>query len=226
MPSSVTHEERLAEAMPELNQFVRVMENLGPKLGPLLLQFPYAFKPDQFDVLARFLEGLPSGVKFAVEVRHRGWLNEKFYELLRARKVALALIDLLWMPRLDVLTADWTYLRFIGDRKGIEKKTKTWEKIIVDRAAEMAVWTPKIRAFLDKGIPVWAYFNNHYAGHAPGSVDLFLEVLEKFRAKGDVTSRAAAPRPSGIPDDPEESPSGPEHTGRNPTSSAPGSAAD
>lgn len=177
VPSSVTHEERLAEAMPELNQFVRVMENLGPKLGPLLLQFPYAFKPEQFDVLARFLEGLPSGVKFAVEVRHKGWLNEKFYDLLRSRKVALALIDLLWMPRLDVLTVDWTYLRFIGDRKGIEKKTKTWEKIIVDRAAEMAFWAPKIQAFLDKGIPVWAYFNNHYAGHAPGSVDLLKKSL-------------------------------------------------
>jgi hypothetical protein len=27
--------------------------------------------------------------------------------------------------------------------------------------------------YVAKGIPVYVYFNNHYAGYAPGSVELF-----------------------------------------------------
>jgi uncharacterized protein YecE (DUF72 family) len=44
----------------------------------------------------------------------------------------------------------------------------------------MEEWAPRIQKLLDEGTIVWAYFNNHYAGHAPGSIDLFLEVLKKF----------------------------------------------
>jgi len=84
------------------------------------------------------------------------------------------------MPKLDVKTADWTYVRFIGDRKGIEKQTETWEKIIIDRTKEMEEWAPRIQKLLDEGTVIWAYFNNHYAGHAPGSVELFLQSLEKY----------------------------------------------
>jgi len=161
------------------------MDLLGPKRGPLVFQFPYDFKPDQFDVLSKFLEGLPSGFRFALEVRHRGWLTEKFYDLLRRHLIALVLLDLSWMPKLDLRTADWTYVRFIGDRKKIEAQTTTWDKIIVDRAKEMGEWAPRVQKFLDDGVITWAYFNNHYAGHAPGSVDLFLQFLEEHR-KGPV----------------------------------------
>jgi uncharacterized protein YecE (DUF72 family) len=181
VPSVITHEKRLVGCEGEFREFLRVMELLGPKRGPLVFQFPYDFKPDQFDNLQKFLAQLPSGFRFAVEIRHKGWLTPKFYDLLRSRNVAFVLLDLVWMPKVDVTTADWTYVRFIGDRKGIEQKTETWEKLIVDRTKDMEDWAPRIQKLLDEGTIVWAYFNNHYAGHAPGSVALFLDVLEKFR---------------------------------------------
>jgi len=181
VPSIITHEKRLVGCDAELTEFLRVMDLLGPKRGPLVFQFPFDFKPDQFDTLKKFLETLPSGFKFALEVRHKGWLTERFYDLLRGRAIALVLLDLPWMPKLDLRTTDWTYIRFIGDRKKIEAQTTTWEKIVVDRAKEMEEWAPRVQKFLDDGVITWAYFNNHYAGHAPGSVELFLKHLEDRR---------------------------------------------
>lgn len=181
VPSVITHEKRLVGCEGELKEFLRVMDLLGPKRGPLVFQFPYDFKPDQFENLQKFLSQLPAGFRFALEIRHKGWLTERFYDLLRSRGIALVLLDLVWMPKVDVKTADWTYVRFIGDRKGIEQQTETWEKLVVDRTKDMESWAPRIQKLLDEGTIVWAYFNNHYAGHAPGSVALFLEVLEKFR---------------------------------------------
>jgi hypothetical protein len=55
---------------------------------------------------------------------------------------SVALVDHVWMLRpaevfgkLDPVTADSTYIRCLGDRKDIEKRTKTWDKTIIDRSA-------------------------------------------------------------------------------------------
>jgi hypothetical protein len=45
-----------------------------------------------------------------------------------------------WFKRFDPITADFTYIRWLGDRKGIEEKTKTWDKTIVDRTSELQEW--------------------------------------------------------------------------------------
>jgi hypothetical protein len=38
--------------------------------------------------------------------------------------------------KFDPITADWTYIRWLGDRKGIEEQTTTWDRTVVDRTAE------------------------------------------------------------------------------------------
>jgi hypothetical protein len=76
-----------------------------------------------------------------VEIRNKQLLTGDFFDLLRAHKVAYALIDQAWMPRVneifekfDPITSDFTYVRLLGDRKGIEQQTKIWVKVIVDRS--------------------------------------------------------------------------------------------
>jgi hypothetical protein len=39
--------------------------------------------------------------------------------------------------KVDPMTADFTYIRWLGDRKGIEQVTKVWNRIVVDRTAEI-----------------------------------------------------------------------------------------
>jgi uncharacterized protein YecE (DUF72 family) len=193
VPQVITHEKILQDCASDLKQFLEVMDLLGPKLGPLLFQFPYfnkkAFaRPEDF--LARlkpFLAKLPAGYSFAVEVRNKTFIGPPLLDLLRKHQIALALIDHPWMPpvdqlakRFELLTADFTYLRFLGDRKGIEEKTKHWDKVIVNREREMLTWIPEIRRMLELQRAVYAYFNNHYAGFAPGSIQLFHEIWKRL----------------------------------------------
>jgi len=38
------------------------------------------------------------------------------------------------------ITAGWTYIRWLGDRKTIEEQTTTWDKTVVDRTSELSSW--------------------------------------------------------------------------------------
>ncbi len=192
VPQTITHEQVLVDCDAEIKKFLAVMDNLGEKLGPLLFQFPYFNKKafasvDPFlERLAPFLKKLPRGYRFAVEIRNKNWLVPQFLDALRARGAAFALIDHPWMPRpselitrLDPITADFTYIRLLGDRKGIEEKTKSWDKVIVDRRRELSEWVNVCWKFNGRGIAIFAYANNHYAGHAPATVQMFEEMWQK-----------------------------------------------
>jgi uncharacterized protein YecE (DUF72 family) len=132
--------------------------------------------------LEKFLPTLPKGYQFALEIRNKPWLKPAFFDLLRKHGVAWAIIDHPWMPRigdvmenLDPVTADFSYVRWLGDRYGIEKKTRTWSELIVDRSGEMKAWTSALKTLLDRNMMIYGFFNNHYAGHAPGSIALLEE---------------------------------------------------
>lgn len=189
VPQVITHEKVLENCGDELGAFLKVMGRLGDKLGPLLFQFRY-FKKAEFpdpkpfiDRLERFLPALPHEIRFAVEVRNKTFVTPALLDLLRRHRVALAFIDHPWffgideiLKKGDVLTADFAYIRWLGDRYEIERTTKTWEKVIVDRTREMKAWVPVVREIIATRRTVFAFFNNHFAGHAPGSIDLFEKV--------------------------------------------------
>jgi len=192
MTSTITHEKVLVDCEDEFKRFLAAADALDEKLGPLLFQFPYFNKKafatvDEFLArLAPFLKKLPKGYRFAVETRNKNWLVPKFVELLRERGVALALIDHPWMPRpkeilakLDPITADFTYIRWLGDRNGIEEQTKTWDKTIVDRRKELVEWVETCRKINQRSVDIFAFANNHYAGHAPDTIRQFFELWRK-----------------------------------------------
>jgi uncharacterized protein YecE (DUF72 family) len=176
VPQTITHEKVLLDCDAEFAEFVETMTLLGPKLGPMVLQFPFFDKwkiTDRHaftDRLIPFLTKLPAGYKFAVEIRNKNWLDAEFASLLRMHKVALVLQDLSHMPgpsevahKFDPITADWTYIRWLGDRKDIERLTTTWEKTVVDRTGELSSWVDFCYQMQKRGVLVYAYANNHYA---------------------------------------------------------------
>jgi uncharacterized protein YecE (DUF72 family) len=191
VPQVVTHEKMLANCNWEFSEFVERMSLLKEKLGPLLFQFPhfdkYQFKTaaDFIIRLRSFLKTLPHTNQFVVEIRNKAWLNAEFVEMLREHNIALALADTSFMPRpwelekpLDLITSDFVYVRWLGNRKEIEKRTTTWDKTIIDRTGDLRHWLQLCRRFVaERRVKrLFLFANNHYQGHGPDTVKRFCEL--------------------------------------------------
>ena len=191
IPQVITHEKVLRDCQHELQQFIEVMGHLGDKLGPLLFQFPYFSKrhfanaPAFLDRLEPVLDQLPAGFRFAVELRNRGWITDRLLDLLRAHGVAFVLTDHPWMPPIqelirqhEVVTADFAYIRWLGDRQAMEAITQKWDHLVIDRTQDTRTWVRVVRQLLARDLTVYGFYNNHYAGHSPGSIALFSEIWQ------------------------------------------------
>ena len=187
VPQTITHEKVLVDCDGEFEEFLQTMSILGEKLRAMVLQFPYfnsELTPAQFlSRLDAFLKKVPSGFKFAVEIRNKQWMNDRLADLLREHKVALVLPDREWMPTpselaeaFDPITTDWTYIRWLGDRKGIEQITKTWDRTVVNQTNKLINWVDYCQQVQRRGVTIFAYANNHFGGHAPATVRQFREL--------------------------------------------------
>jgi uncharacterized protein YecE (DUF72 family) len=182
-PKLITHDKRLADCDGEVAAFMSVMTRLGRKLGPLVLQFDHQFRFDQFESLTRFVEKLPAGSRYAVEVRHRDWLHEEFFAYLSEKNVSLVLADYSYMPKLDRPTANFVYMRWLGHRKDVPDDH--YAKVIRDRVKDLDHWSKVVKGLLEKKLPVFGYFNNHYMGHSPESIRQFLIRMKTAMGGGD-----------------------------------------
>jgi uncharacterized protein YecE (DUF72 family) len=169
----ITHENNLVDVEPETEAFLRTMAELGDRLGPLLLQLPPSFTVEGMGVLEDFLKGLPEGFRYAVEIRHGSWLGSDLPEMLRERGAALTLIDYPRMPRMQEATADFSYIRWLGNRKEFSEGHTHLKK---ERDDELRWWSGVVARFLEEGRTVFAYANNHYQNHSPSTLARFLEL--------------------------------------------------
>ena len=194
-PQVITHEKFLVGCERDLAEFLKTMDTLGPRLGPVVFQFPYysrKYNVTEADFLARlepFLKALPNDDhRFVVEVRNKNWIRKPLLDLLASRGAVLALIDHPWMHQSDyllkiggIMTGPFAYLRLLGDRYGIEKITKTWGEHVIDRHPDLERWAPAMQSILGQGLNVFGYVNSHYSGYAPGDVDTLYDLLGSTR---------------------------------------------
>ncbi len=177
-PQIITHEKRLSCCETEWNQFIHTARLLKHKLGPIILQFDYKFRFDEyFSFLDEFLtNNVYKDATLCTEIRSKDWHNREFYDLLRKHKVALVLNDLYYMPRVIELTANFVYIRLLGNRKQIPDN---FSKVRVNRDKDLDWWADWINKFLEKELDVWVYSNNHYQGHAPSTIVELQKRIEK-----------------------------------------------
>ena len=61
----------------------------------------------------------------------------------------------------------------MGRRKDIER----FDRIQIDRTQELEAWAERVQRFIEDGVDVYGFFNNHYSGFSPGSVGQFAAML-------------------------------------------------
>lgn len=99
VPQSITHERRLRGVRAELDAFLARLEPLGERLGPVSVQLPASFGPDDLGVLDRFLGEVPKVDRtWVVEVRHPAFFaggthERRVDEILAARGVDRVILD-------------------------------------------------------------------------------------------------------------------------------------
>jgi uncharacterized protein YecE (DUF72 family) len=175
MPQEITHERRLRDAEDVVAAFMDAARELGPKLGPVLLQMGPNFLPSELDSLRRFLPCLPRDVRFAVEVRSQKWTRPEvmaeLLSLLAEHEAALALSDGRWIPRETMTelarrpTSTFHYVRWMGPNRDIED----YSRVLFDRGEELDTWTEALGRVATKGIDIFGFFNNHFSGHSPAT---------------------------------------------------------
>ncbi|MBB3645276.1 uncharacterized protein YecE (DUF72 family) [Rhizobium sp. BK619] len=171
-PRFITHMLRLREIETALaNFFASGLLRLGPKLGPILWQFPpnMAFDADLFEnflallpqdrdaatALAKRHDGHVKGrawlqsdgdqpIRHALEIRHDSFRSPDFIEMLRRHNVALVSADTVEWPLLMDITADFIYCRLHGS-----------EQLYVSGYEDEALdlWAERIRAWATGGEP-------------------------------------------------------------------------
>jgi uncharacterized protein YecE (DUF72 family) len=171
----ITHEKNLVGCKDLAQNFLRTMELLGDRLGPLLLQLPPSSTVEGMGVLEDFLTDLPEGFRYAVEVRHRSWLGSDLTTMLRERGAGLSLIDYPRMPRMEEATADFSYIRWLGDRREFPSGHT---RLARERDDDLRWWSGVVDRFLQEGKTVFAYANNHYQNHSPSTLERSMEIRQ------------------------------------------------
>ena len=122
---------------------------------------------------------LPPDLRFAIEFRQRGWINDGALALLKEYHVALALSDGRWIPRNVLMrlaeqpTADFAYVRFMGPDRTIVD----FSRLQVDRTKELDTWATTLRGLMGRVKTAFVYINNHFAGHSPATIRMMQERL-------------------------------------------------
>jgi len=131
-------------------------------------QLPPGLKRDD-SRLEDFLALLPQQTHHAIEFRHKSWLDDAVYRILRCHNVAFCIFDLPGFRAPPVATADFAYVRFHGNQR-LYGGSYTDE--------ELANWARVIKA-LDAG-KVYAYFNNDADGFAVDNALTLKRLLESY----------------------------------------------
>ena len=173
MPRLITHDKRLVDAEAELGYFVESMRCFGVKLGAIVIQFPPSFKRDSETDLVAFLGLLPDDLHFAAEFRHVSWQDPAVLGLLRDHGIAWCMNDWRNLGSIRQATADFTYLRLNGFHNRFTRLSHTQQ----ERSEDLESWSDTLLAMGDQGRHAYVYVNNHYAGHAPATINALRELL-------------------------------------------------
>ncbi len=193
-PKAVTHDAMLKHCSKEVGEYIDRLAALNGKLGILWLQMSSAFQPEQLPALKRFLENLPEGFTYGIEVRHPGFFNKdaiekQFNQLLMEHRVNRVMFDtrilfanpapdeaskraLIEKPRLPmhvVATGDYPMLRFMSPMDMSRSETA------------LDQWANKTTQWIDEGKTPYLFFHTPDKAPVPRLAQRFSEKIAALR---------------------------------------------
>jgi uncharacterized protein YecE (DUF72 family) len=168
-PKKITHEKKLRDVGEQLERFYKSMSELREKLGPLLVQLPPSFNHKKdLEALKQFLGQIDTEVNHAIELRNRSWFKPEVYKMLEKSNVSLVWSENQYASTPPEATSDVAYVRMVGDRS-ITDFSKTQR----DQGEVMRKWYDALEEKSSLFKQGFIFFNNHFAGFGPGSVNEF-----------------------------------------------------
>jgi uncharacterized protein YecE (DUF72 family) len=164
----ITHDPKSNFQLRDFEVFFSALDCLGKHKGCLLIQFP-ATIPMDLEKFRNILEKTKKmdpddSWRIAVEFRHVRWYEKQVFDIIDEFKASLVLQDIP-KSRIDKLhgVPSFVYLRFHGEKGDYRG---TYSNDFLNRKAE------EITGWLDRGLDVYAYFNNTIGGAASNLVTI------------------------------------------------------
>ncbi|SLM48470.1 conserved protein of unknown function [Nitrospira japonica] len=164
---------------------------LGGKLGPFIFEFQrWGIEAPAFlNQLDQFLERLPSGQRYAVEIRNPALLGRRYADILRARNVAHVYNHWTSMPPLasqhQVLdrrfSASFAVLRLLTPLGLAYEKAvaryKPYNRVVQEQPRMRQDTVLIIKQAVHEGIPIYVLANNRAEGCSPLTVQALKAAL-------------------------------------------------
>ncbi len=178
-PKVITHDKRLKNVENELEMFFSQIDPLQEKTSALLIQLPPSLGiVEGLEALREVVPELDNRFRYAVEVRNNSWFQDLAYSFFANNNICMVWSQLAGLRTPPVITTDFLYVRFIGDRRIGEED---FGRIQIDRIAEMQYWSDKVKQITenvaDRVELAIVAANNHYAGFGPGTANVFRRLL-------------------------------------------------
>ncbi|NOS78090.1 MAG: DUF72 domain-containing protein [Nitrospira sp.] len=167
------------------------VEGLGQKLGPFIFEFQrWGLDPAVFlQQLDRFLEQLPPGPAYAIEVRNPAILGPRYHDILRAHAAAHVYNHWTAMPPLSeqhqkltgTFTAPFTVLRLLTPlelafEKAVERYAP-YDRIVQPQPRMRQETISLVKQAAAEGRSSYVLVNNRSEGCSPLTVQALLEAL-------------------------------------------------
>lgn len=169
----ITHRGPLNNKQFITNEFFRGIAAFEEHLGPIFVQVSDTFSPKRKDELFHYLQTLPAGMQFFLEVRHPDWfkkdtIREELFTTLKEMNIGAVITDT--AGRRDCahmhLTVPKVFIRYVGNSLHASDYTRC------------DVWVERMKYWLDNGLQE-LYFFMHMHDEAT-SPELTVYLVDKM----------------------------------------------